>query len=211
MFIFLRITKISYKFVILNYLLVFELRQIDKHIRIGILDLKAFAAHYKLLVKREIEKSGTNYLLKQLLNSDAFVLNYSETNKPFLEGRTEHISISHSHDKLAIILNLTENTGIDIELIRDKVLNIKQKYLNEIELLYASNDVEKLVTLWAAKETLYKIYGLKEIEFIANLSIETSDKQDFIGRIVASEFDKRFLLRHETIENYKLVYALHEL
>lgn len=188
-----------------------ELREIDKNTQLGILDLKAFALSRDLSAKRDIEKAGTAYLLQQLLKSEDLILNYSPENKPYLKGRTEHISISHSHDKLAIIINSKENTGIDIELIRDKVLNIQQKFLNEKELLFANNNVERLVTLWAAKETLYKIYGLKEIEFIANLKIENFEGNEIVGCIETSNLKKKFLLRHETIDNYKLVYALHEL
>jgi 4'-phosphopantetheinyl transferase len=47
---------------------------------------------------------------------------------------SKHISISHSHDKLAIIVNEKEATGIDIELIRDKVLKIKHKFLSQIRI-----------------------------------------------------------------------------
>lgn len=188
-----------------------ELREISKTIHIGLLDLKAFAAENSFISKREIEKAGTSELLKHLLNSDNNLLEYSAENKPYLKGRKEHISISHSHDKLVIIINSEENTGIDIELIRDKVLNIQQKFLNEQELRFANNDIEKLVTLWAAKETLYKIYGLKEIEFIENLSIDNFEGQELIGRIKSDSLNKRFLLKREKIENYILVYALHEL
>jgi 4'-phosphopantetheinyl transferase len=190
---------------------VFELREIDKHIRIGILDLKAFAIENGLSIKRDIEKRGSHYLLKHLLNSEDFELAYSLQNKPFLKGRSEHISISHSHDKLALIINTKEATGIDIELIRDKVINIQRKFLNENELVFANNEVERLVCLWAAKETLYKIYGLKELEFIANLSIDAFDGKEMRGYIHAGQLKKTFLLNQETIENYKLVYALHEL
>jgi phosphopantetheinyl transferase len=190
---------------------VFELREIDKHIRIGILDLKAFAIENGLGIKRDIEKRGSLYLLKHLLNSEDFDLAHSLQNKPFLIGRPEHISISHSHDKLALIMNKKEATGIDIELIRDKVINIQHKFLNERELHFANNNVEKLVTLWAAKETLYKIYGLKEMEFIANLSIDAFDGEEMKGYIHAGQLKKTFLLKQEKIENYKLVYAAHEL
>jgi len=211
MFIFLRITKISHKFVILNYLFVIELREINTFIRIGLLDLKVFAESERLQAKREIERAGTLYVLKHLLNFRSFDLKYTEENKPYLKGREEHISISHSHDKLAIIINSKENTGIDIELIREKVLNIQQKFLSPEELNFANNNIEKLVTMWAAKETLYKIFGLKEVEFIANLHLEDFEGSDIIGTIETTGMVKTFLLKQETIENYKLVYALHEL
>lgn len=187
------------------------IREINKNIQLGILDLKEFSNQQPLSAKRDLERAGTHFLLKQMLNSESFELAYSNERKPFLRNRKEHISISHSHDKLAIILNTQENTGIDIELIREKVLNIQEKFLNTKEIALANNNVEKLVTFWAVKETLYKIYGLKEIEFIAHLFIESFDALQIKGRIKTENQNKLFLLRHETIDNYKLVYALQEL
>ena len=88
-------------------------------------------------------------------------------------------------DKLAIIINISENTGIDIELVRDKVLKIQHKFLNKKELLFAKDNVEKLITIWAAKEAMYKVYGLKELDFITNLFVE-----DFDGAIIFGKIEK---------------------
>ena len=141
---------------------------IHEGLLIGLLNLNDFARANGLFSKREIETEGKHHLLNHLLNKDAEI-SYDINGKPHLVDDTRHISISHSHDKIAIIINTIEKTGIDIELIRDKVLKIKHKYLSESELKNAENDPEKLIIYWAAKETLYKIYGLKHVDFIKNL------------------------------------------
>jgi phosphopantetheinyl transferase len=188
-----------------------DLRSINDNIRLGLLDLKAFSEHNAMLTKRELEKKGTTYLLKQLLGTEHFELAYTSENKPFLKERSEHISISHSHDKLAIIINVKENTGIDIEQIRDKVRNVQTKFLNKKELDFAADDIDRLITLWAAKEALYKVYGLKEVEFIENLFVEQYAGQEITGRIEIKDLKKSYRLIHEKIDGYKLVYILHEL
>lgn len=188
-----------------------EIRVINENISIGLLDLAAFSMQHKLTVKRDLERAGTRYLLAQLLKTGEYDLQYTAENKPFLKGRTEHISISHSHDKLAIILNRKENTGIDIEQIRDKVKNIKSKFLSEPELAFAGDDPDRLITLWAAKEALYKVYGLKEVEFAANLYIEPFTGSEIRGTIKLSHFEKSYCLAGERVDNYKMVYVLHEL
>lgn len=175
------------------------------------LDLGAFALQESLGVKRDLEKAGTRHLLKNLLKNEGFTLSYTAENKPFLEGRSEHISISHSHDKLVVILNTKENTGIDIELIRDKVVNIQHKFLSAQELVFANNDPEKLITLWAAKEAMYKVYGLKEVEFIKHLMVEPYTGTEMEGRIELEAFRKKYKLIGEEIDGYKMVYVLHEL
>jgi 4'-phosphopantetheinyl transferase len=175
------------------------------------LDLRAFALQENIIVKRDIEKAGTRYLLKSLLKNQPFSLAYTPENKPFLEDRDEHISISHSHNKLVVIMNAIENTGIDIELIRDKVVNIQHKFLSEKELSFANNDPEILITLWAAKEAMYKVYGLKEVEFIKHLMVEPFIGDELQGRIEMQGFRKRYKLIGEEIDGYKMVYVLHEL
>lgn len=188
----------------------FEIRTINNAISLALLDLEDFAKSQNLQTKREIEKAGTLFLLKKLMNDESIEVTYSETNKPLLKHRSEHISISHSHAKLAIIVNRQEPTGIDIELIRDKVKSIQNKFLNENEIAFANNDVETLVTLWAAKETLYKIYGRKKMEFKKHLFVEPFSSSSIIGRIEMKDFRKRYELVKEKVGDYILVYSLNE-
>jgi 4'-phosphopantetheinyl transferase len=138
-----------------------EVFNIKEGLYFGLLNLNEFSIEYNLTVKRDIETQGKNYLINKLLDKDVEI-KYDDKGKPYLAKDNRHISISHSHNKLAIIINEHESTGIDIELIRDKVLKIKHKFLSESELKDANDDVDKLLIYWAAKETLYKIYGLLE-------------------------------------------------
>jgi hypothetical protein len=190
-----------------------EVFNIKKGVFFGILDLEAFALEKNLSVKREIETQGKLYLLSKLLDNTTTLI-YDEKGKPHLANDPRHISLSHSHDKLAIIVNENEPTGIDIELIRNKVLRIRHKFLSESELAETADDVEKLLVYWAAKETLYKIYGLKEVDFIANLFVKPFNKHNLgtiIGEISLPDLKKTFELNYQFIDNYILVYALSEI
>jgi len=186
-----------------------EVFNIKEGLFFGLLDLKAFAMHENLSIKREIETKGKEYLAKHLLG-DNCIIAYDDKGKPYLSCDSRHISVTHSHDKLAIIVNEKESTGIDIELIRDKVLKIKHKFLTNEELLEANDDVEKLLIYWAAKETLYKIYGLKEVDFIEHLLVKPFTKHklgSIIGEIHLPNFKESFELNYQLIEDYVLVYA----
>lgn len=190
-----------------------EVFNIKKGLFFGILNLKDFALAKKLQNKREIETQGKLFLLNHLID-DACEIWYDEKGKPHLAGDNRHISLTHSHDKLAIIVNDGESTGIDIELVRNKILNIKHKFLSDIELADADDDIEKLMLYWAAKETLYKIYGLKEVDFIKNLFVNPFTKHNLgtiIGHIRLNNFDASFELNYQFIDNYALVYALNKL
>jgi 4'-phosphopantetheinyl transferase len=187
-----------------------EVFNIQEGLFFGILDLKAFSLQHQEVSNREIETLGKNFLLAHL-TSDTTQLIYDDKGKPHLANDSRHLSISHSHDRLVIIINEKEETGIDIELLRDKVLKIKHKFLSISELSDANDDVEKLLIYWAAKETLYKIYGLKEVDFIKHLAVDPFMKQThgkLNGFINLSNFNASFELNYQLVDNYALVYAL---
>lgn len=189
------------------------IKEINKNVRLGILHLPDYSLFTGITAKRETEKKATAFLLEKLFNK-AVALSYNTEGKPELKAENCHISISHSHDKLVIICNTKEATGVDVELIRDKVLKIKDKFLSVAELNEAKDNVEKLIIYWAAKETLYKVYGLKEVEFAKHLLIhpfELKQEGKICGEINLDSFRKKFNLHYETLEDYILVYILDEL
>lgn len=189
----------------------FSIRQINPHIRLALLDLKALSDLNPELKQRDLEKKGTEILLNALFTQTKAELSYDENNKPYISNYPGHISISHSHERLAIIHNLQAKTGIDIELIRDKVKAIQHKFLNEDEQARANNDTETLVCFWAVKETLYKIHGTKGIDFRKNLFIDEVEASRVLGSIKTKEGNQTFSLIKEKIDKYMLVYAEKEI
>jgi phosphopantetheinyl transferase (holo-ACP synthase) len=190
-----------------------EIREINKTIRLGLLHLPDYAVFTGISGKRELEKNGAVYLLEKMFNK-ACELNYSEEGKPSIKNSDCHISISHSHDKLVILSNNASYTGVDIELIRDKVIKIKDKFLSEPELTTVQDNVEKLIIYWAAKEALYKLYGKKEVEFARHLYVhpfDLSSSGEITGEIRLETFQKKFRLHYEKLGEYMLVYILEEL
>lgn len=183
--------------------------KINENITIGILDLDLFLTkRNQKLTKRETEKEGALFLLNYMLKSNITEINYTLKNKPYLKNRKEYISISHSNKKLAIIINTKENTGIDIEQIKEKVLRIKHKFLNKNELKFAGDDPEKLITYWASKETLFKVSSQQPLNFILNLFVDDFYDTAFTGLIIKNNFYKKHYLIKEKIDDYILVYIL---
>lgn len=187
--------------------------EINENTRLGLLHLPDYSELTGITAKRELEKNATSFLLEKLFNKPVR-LSYNQEGKPELKEEKCHISISHSHDKLVIICNTKHDTGIDVELIRDKVLKIKDKFLSVSELNEAKDNIEKLIIYWAAKETLYKVYGLKEVEFAKHLYVhpfELKQQGRLVGAINLESFQKKFNLHYEKLEDYMLVYVLDEL
>ena len=141
-----------------------NIRKISPFISIGILDLFAFSQNSLTLQKRERERAGSQFLLRQMLKTDDFELSYHPTNKPFLKGMKEHISISHSHEFSTIVFS-GKNIGIDIEKMRSKTANIATKFCkSELNFLDASlsDYIKKLTVIWAAKKPFLKSKMKKE-------------------------------------------------
>ncbi|MGZ3883892.1 MAG: 4'-phosphopantetheinyl transferase family protein [Bacteroidia bacterium] len=190
-----------------------SIRKISESSSLALLDLALYAAQEGLSAKRDIERNGTLFLLKALLN-EPVELAYNAEGKPYLAGSGLHISISHSHDRLAVIADTRGPTGIDIEQIRDKVLRIRTKFLNRKELKCAGDNVEKLITYWACKEALYKINSLRNIDFVAHLQVddfEMAGKGILQGAVRVEDFHKKYRLHYEKLEDYMLVYVLDEI
>lgn len=96
----------------------------------------------------------------------------ADSKKPFLANEEYHFSISHSDNYAAAIVSRTQRVGIDVELFSDKVLKVKNKFLNDDEnnfSLQYNDDLKLLTTLWCAKEAAYKWYSYGAISLKNNI------------------------------------------
>jgi phosphopantetheinyl transferase len=96
-----------------------------------------------------------------------FDLFYDTNGKPYLKDG-KHISISHSHEFSAIVLS-DENIGIDLEMQREKIIRIAEKFADE-PFVFAVREnktdfISKLTVLWGIKESVFKIRNEEGISF----------------------------------------------
>lgn len=103
-------------------------------------------------------------------------------NKPSMSvnGETYHLSISHSFELAAVMFSKFRAVALDLEKIDDRVGRVSHKFLNaaEQEMLKDATDLVYTQTLiWSAKETLYKFYGEKELDFRQHMTIFTNRPQ----------------------------------
>ena len=115
--------------------------------------------------KRRQERFASRVLLKELLGEEARV-DYHSTGAPFLACVPLYISISHTKDYVAVILD-KRPTGIDIEYRSDRILKIRSRFMNPEEEagIDLEHEVEHLLIHWCAKETLFKIIGQEGVDF----------------------------------------------
>lgn len=142
-------------------------------------------------------------LIDELIDMNNTRIYYDEYNKPFLKIPDRHISISHSHELQAVMLD-SKPTGVDIEWMQPKIIGIKSKFMSaaELRMLGDENIVEKLTLCWCVKESLYKYYGKKKLVFREHLTIHPftySTEGKITADISTNEFKEQHELRYETI------------
>ena len=98
-------------------------------------------------------------------------IDYTESGKPFLVNSKEYISISHSQNFIGI-LKAPFDVGLDIEEINERILKIKNRFLNEKELKLFDSSIENLTIAWTLKEALFKLNTRNGIDFRKELLIE---------------------------------------
>lgn len=156
---------------------------------------------------------ASRLLVKMMTGDHDHEISYDQYNKPHLPGTSLHLSISHSYDKIAVIIDNEKETGIDIELVKPKIERIAEKFMCDDEMRTAQGDhaVESLYVHWCAKEALYKLYGKKELIFRENILIRPfnySGEGNIRGRIVTRDYDKSFDLHYEREGAHMLVYVI---
>ena len=101
-------------------------------------------------------------------------LHYDEFGKPYFDCHN-YISITHSYHFAAIIIS-HETVGIDMELQREKILRIADKFV-DTEFDYLNTNaleeyIKKLRVIWGAKEAIFKIRNEKGISFKDHIQVE---------------------------------------
>jgi len=150
-------------------------------------------------------------LLQEVGYTD-FDLHYDEFGKPyFLDGK--HVSITHSHQFSSIILS-DEIVGIDIEMQREKIIRIADKFVNSKELnrlksIDTQDYIKKLTVKWGAKEAIFKIRNEKGISFKDHIQVNPFEIEDqkTTAILEMENIKQQFFIYFEEFENFTLVYA----
>ena len=144
-------------------------------------------------------------------------LHYDEFGKPYFDCHN-YISITHSYHFAAIIIS-HETVGIDMELQREKIIRIADKF-TDYECSYLQPDlteeyVKKLTVIWGAKEAIFKIRNEKGISFKDHIFVDdfSLDQPKTMASLHFDDLVKDFDVHYENIHsenfegNFTLVYA----
>lgn len=173
-----------------------------------------------LLASFRNETRRTHWLSYRLIIGHLFgngkaIVSYQNNGKPSITNLPGHISVTHSGTFSAVIYNADHRVGIDIEHIKPRIENVAERFLSEKELEEICNPLrlEHLVSLWAAKETLFKLWGKEEVDFIEHLYIEPfvpSAAHTAIGHIRHQGADQSYTLHFSRVSDYVLAWTIEQ-
>jgi phosphopantetheinyl transferase len=160
---------------------------------------------------RKLEWLSVRVLLNEMTGKELNIL-YNGNRKPYINGNTYYISISHSRDLTGILLSSVKKVGIDLEYMSHRIGSIANKFINEHDMI--TNDEEQrkyhLYIHWCAKEALYKICDKQDINFKDNLTIEPFeplDKGVLLGRVHNWMRNEPFTMNYFSLGNYVVVWC----
>ncbi|MFK7951647.1 MAG: 4'-phosphopantetheinyl transferase superfamily protein [Ekhidna sp.] len=142
---------------------------------------------------------------------DSFGLDYQgiskyDNGKPFLENSYANISISHSFPIAAAMIHLKKPCGIDMERPREKHQLVQMKFLHKSEMKY-KDDLEKLCTIWGAKEVIYKIFGRRFLSLKNEIKVEFMSDQILKGHILKEGHEDTHTVHYEWVKDYLLAFG----
>lgn len=132
---------------------------------------------------RRREIIAINAIVKTLLSSE---ITHDENGRPVLANDIRHISLSHTGDYVALAVGLNM-LGVDMEHNDRDIRRFAERVFSHDETTLTDN----LISLWCAKESLYKAAGFKGVDFRKEIVIESVNGDNMTGLIR----DRRFLMK----------------
>lgn len=160
--------------------------------------------------KRKKEWLATRLLLKLLLDNEQEI-RYNSDGKPYLTDGPS-ISISHSEHYLAIQLDSSKNTGVDIQRISTKLTKAKDYFLQlaEIQQLTNPDNSIELTVYWGSKEAVFKYIGLTSTNLKNDVTIQPFRlaNEGLVTALINNEKNtEEIVLRYTHFDDYIMVFT----
>ncbi len=173
-------------------------------------------------LSKRITDTGTNrhdnihwlasrVLLQELCPDQKIRLSKDEFNKPHLDinGSPFFVSITHSYAYAAVMISSEHTVAVDLEKIDERVNRVSRKFIRIDEQPAAGTELTLYYTIiWSAKETLYKYYSKKELDFLEHLRIEPfavkAEPFRIEGAISKEPYSLRLLIDVTLMDGYVL-------
>ena len=122
-----------------------------------------------------------------------------------------YVSLTHTKGLAAAIFHKEMPVGIDLDYVREKVVRLGPKFLDETEMGFLGTDPLLNTIAWSAKESIFKCQGKKGISLKHNIRLSPFSLGDMVieGRIQQSEYSDHFYKVKVEVENdFVLTYTI---
>lgn len=101
-------------------------------------------------------------------------LSHHDNGKPYIENNAINISITHTDQYVAVILNEEDEVGIDCESLNRDFSAVEKKALSDEEIgdLEDEQKNEQLAIYWCAKEAIFKLTSQYDVDFAEQIQID---------------------------------------
>jgi len=150
---------------------------------------------------RKIEWLAVRVLL-YALTKETKVIRYHPTGKPYFSDHKLHLSISHTKGYVAVIISETNEVGIDIEKISERVHKVAHKFVRDDEWL-PEDPIQKtnaLLLIWSAKEVMFKCMNEEAVDFREHMYVEAPKS----GNTLFIAKETRSLRKHTYLIHYMI-------
>lgn len=158
------------------------------------------------------QKFAVRALLDVMFGEKVY-LSHHDNGKPYIENSATNISITHTDKYVAVILNDTEEVGIDCESLDRDFSAVEKKALSEEEIESLDEDKrnEQLAIYWCAKEAIYKKMSQYNVDFAEQIEIDDF-KMRGEGELEATfiqkdGFEEELRLQYMTFDRHILVWV----
>jgi len=170
---------------------------------------------YDLMKKhRQREWLSSRYLVHVLRgDKNRLPISKTEHGEPFIANQDQFLSISHSKAYTAAILS-DKKVGIDIQMPEPKINKIAPKFVSHSEMkrIPREHQLDYYHILWGAKESMYKAYALKQLDFRGHMHvypfIYSDGPIEFKGQIEKYNLEQAYNLYMQKVEAAYLVYSI---
>ncbi len=166
----------------------------------------------KTIVQQQLEWLASRVALQQLaveVGSPLVAMTKDEFGKPQCANQFLQLSLSHSFPFVAVAVHTHLPLGIDIEKQQAKIQRIAPRVFHVEELAWATS-AETQTLVWCGKETLYKWYGKRGLDFKAHLKIVPLDDA-WLGEIRNTTIAHDLQLYYHTFDDYHVVWGHEQL
>ena len=157
------------------------------------------------------QKLAVRALLDAMFEEKVY-LSHHDNGKPYIENNATNISITHTNDYVAVILNDLEDVGIDCESLDRDFSAVEKRALSEEEIEDLDDDKrnEQLAIYWCAKEAVYKKLSQYKVDFAEQIEIDSFRPKGEGGLedtfIHKDGYEEQFDLEYMTFDRHVLVW-----